>query len=179
MGNDCISPKVSRAENDHLAGNILPAGGGLGTPAIVLNKTAQQLANKSYRDFWKTIKKLKGSERVTAKVIDDNYTDETIVNNFRNIYSTLYNSVDDRKINDTKLKIENLVENKCNKKLCNSNCHKVSSEQIKNAIKCLNNGKDDETYNIFSDNFLHAADLTHNILSQLVTAMLIMVQPAN
>ena len=140
---------------------------------IVLNKTAQQLANKSYRDFWKTIKKLKGSERVTAKVIDDNYTDETIVNNFRNIYSTLYNSVDDRKINDTKLKIENLVENKCNKKLCNSNCHKVSSEQIKNAIKCLNNGKDDETYNIYSDNFLHATDLTHNILSQLVTAMLI------
>ena len=66
-----------------------------------------------------------------------------------------------------------MVENKCNKKLCSSNCHKVSSEQIKNAIKCLNSGKDDETYNIYSDNFLHATDLTHNILSQLVTAMLI------
>ena len=58
-------------------------------------------------------------------------------------------------------------------KLSNSNCHKVSSEQIKNAIQCLNNGKDDETYNIHSDNFLHATDLTHKILSQLVTAMLI------
>ena len=65
----------------------------MGTPAIVLNKTAQQLASKSYRDIWKTIKKLKGSERLTAIVIDDNYTDETIVNNFCTIYSTLYISV--------------------------------------------------------------------------------------
>ena len=48
---------------------------------IVLNKTAQQLANKSYRDFWKTIKKLKGNERVTEKVIDDNDTDEILGNN--------------------------------------------------------------------------------------------------
>ena len=140
---------------------------------IIRNKTAQQLANKSYRDFWKTIKKLKGNEKVTAKVIDDNYTDETIVNNFCSIYSTLYDSVDDNHLNVTKSKIENLVENKCNKKLCNSNCHKVSSEQIKNAIKCLNSGKDDETYNIYSDNFIHATDLAHKILSQLVTAMLI------
>ena len=65
------------------------------------------------------------------------------------------------------------MENKCNKKLCKSNCHKVSSEQIKNAINCLNSGKDDETYNIYSDNFIHATDLAHKILSQLVTAMLI------
>ena len=70
-------------------------------------------------------------------------------------------------------KIENLVGNKWNKKLCNSNCHKVSSQQIKNAIKCLNSGKDDETYIIYRDNFLHATDLTHKILSQFVTAMLI------
>ena len=116
---------------------------------------------------------MKGNEKVTAKVIDDNYTDETIVNNFCSIYSTLYDSVDDNHLNATKSKIENLVENKCNKKLCNSNCHKVSSEQIKNAIKCLNSGKDDETYNIYSDNFIHATDLAHKILSQLVTAMLI------
>ena len=32
--NDCISPKVSRAGIDHLAGRISPAGGGLGTPVI-------------------------------------------------------------------------------------------------------------------------------------------------
>ena len=58
---------------------------------------------------------MKGSERVTAKVIDHNYTHETIVNNFCTIYSTLYNSADDSNINATKLKIENMVKNKCNK----------------------------------------------------------------
>ena len=43
---------------------------------------------------------------------------------------------------------------------------------IKNAIKCLNNGKNDETYNIFSDNFIHATDQTCKILCLLITVML-------
>merc|ERR1712055_363907 len=85
---------------------------------------------------------------------------------------SLYNSVEDSNLNETKLKINELVKNKCNNILCGSNYHKVSNENIKNAIKCLNSGKDDETYNIYSDNFLHATDLTHKILSQLVTTML-------
>ena len=140
---------------------------------IILNKTAQQLANNSYRDFWKTIKKLKGNEKVSAKVIDNNYTDATIVDNFRSIYSALYDSVEDNNLNATKVKINDLVKNKCNKNKCDSKCHKVSSEKIKDAIKCLNSGKDDETYNIYTDNFIHATDLAHQILGQLVTTMLI------
>ena len=43
---------------------------------------------------------------------------------------------------------------------------------IKNAIKCLSNGKDDEVYNVFSDNFKHATDLACDILGILTTAML-------
>ena len=57
--------------------------------------------------------------------------------------------------------------------MCDSKCHNVTSEQIKNAINCLNSGKNDENYNIYSDNFLHATELTHEILSHLVTVMLI------
>ena len=140
---------------------------------IILNKTAQQLATKSYNDFWKTIKKLRGNENVTAKVIDGNCTDETIANHFCSIYNTLYNSVEDSNLNATSLKINDLVKNKCSKNLCDSKCHNVTSEQIKNAINCLNSGKNDENYNIYSDNFLHATELTHEILSQLVTVMLI------
>ena len=37
----------------------------------------------------------------------------------------------------------------------------------------MNSGKNYENYNIYSDNFIHATELTHQILSQLVTAMLI------
>ena len=140
---------------------------------IILNKTAQQLATKSYNDFWKTIKNLRGNENVTAKVIDGNCTDETIAKHFCSIYCKLYNSVEDTNLNATSLKINELVSSKCSKNLCNSKCHNVTSEQIKNAIKCLNSGKNDENYNIYSDNFIHATELTHKILSQLVTAMLI------
>ena len=57
-------------------------------------------------------------------------------------------------------------------KLCNNNCLKISSETIKSAIKCLNNGKNDETYDIFSDNFIHATNRTCEILCMLITAML-------
>ena len=140
---------------------------------IILNKTAQQLATKSYNDFWKTIKNLRGNENVTAKVIDGNCTDETIAKHFCSIYCTLYNSVEDTNLNATSLKVNELVTSKCSKNLCDSKCHNVTSEQIKNAIKCLNSGKNDENYNIYSDNFIHATELTHKILSQLVTAMLI------
>ena len=85
----------------------------------------------------------------------------------------LYNSIEDNNLNATKVKINDLVKNKCNKNKCDSKCHKVSSEKIKDAIKCLNSGKDDETYNIYTDNFIHATDLAHQILGQLVTTMLI------
>ena len=50
---------------------------------------------------------------VTAKVIDDNNPGETIVDNFRSIYSKLYDSVEDNNLNATKSKIGNLVEYKC------------------------------------------------------------------
>merc|ERR1712236_122780 len=140
---------------------------------IVLNKTAQQLATWAYNDFWKTIKSLRGNENVAAKVIDGNCTDETIAKHFCSIYCTIYNSVKNTNLNATSLKINELVRSKCSKNLCNSKCHNVTSEKIKNAIKCLNSGKNDENYNIYSDNFIHATELTHKILSQLVTAMLI------
>ena len=106
-------------------------------------------------------------------MIDGNCTDETVAKHFCSIYCTLYNSVEDTKLNATSLKINELVTSKCSKNLCDSKCYIVTSEQIKNAIKCLNSGKNDENYNIYSDNFIHATELTHKILSQLVTAMLI------
>ena len=140
--------------------------------SIILNKTAHQLTHKSFNEFYKTIKKLKGNTKVSATVIDNKCTEEDIADNFRSIYSSLYNSIQDKNLKSTKNKINNLIKTKCNHKLCNNNCLKISSETIKNAIKCLNNGKNDETYDIFSDNFIHATDLTYEILCLLITVML-------
>ena len=125
--------------------------------SIILNKTAQQLAHKSFNDFYKTIKKLKGNNKMSATVIDNNCTEDAIADNFRSIYNSLYNSIQDDGMNTTKQKIDGLINIKCNRKLCSQNCHKVSCDTIRNAIKCLNNGKNDETYDIFGYNFINAS----------------------
>ena len=43
--------------------------------SIILNKTAEQLIQNSFRDFWKLIKKFKGNDNVSSKIIDDKCTD--------------------------------------------------------------------------------------------------------
>ena len=139
---------------------------------IILTKTAQQLTNKSFRDFWKFIRKFKGNVTAYSKVIDDKCTDESIANHFQSIYDSLYNSVKDDNLYATKLKIDNLINSKCNTNSCNTHCHNVSGDIVKNAIKCLANGKDDEIYNLFSDNFLYSTDYCSEILAVLITTML-------
>ena len=55
----------------------------------ILNKTADQLSNKSFNDFWKTIKKLKGNNKTIASVVDGKTTDDEISNRFRYLYHFL------------------------------------------------------------------------------------------
>ena len=74
----------------------------------------------------------------------------------------------DDNIDNMKLEIDKLINKKC----CSPTCHNVSGYMIQSAIKCLSNGKDDELYNVFSDNFINATDLACNILGFLTTAML-------
>ena len=140
--------------------------------SIILSKTAQQLTHKSFNEFYKTIKKLKGNVKLSATIIDNKCTEEDIADNFRSIYCSLYNSIQDNNLKSTKNRINTLIKTRCKNKICSNNCLKISSETIKNAIKCLNNGKNDETYDIFSDNFIHATDRTHEILCLLITVML-------
>ena len=63
-----------------------------------------------------------------------------VADNFRTIYDSLYNSVKDDNLNDTKLEICSLVNSKCNTNYCDTNCHNVSGNIIRNAIKGLSNG---------------------------------------
>ena len=139
---------------------------------IILNKTAQQLTQKSFNEFYKTIKKLKGNSNIVPTVIDNKCTDGEIADNFRSIYNTLYNSIQDDSLNSTKLRVNNLINTRCKSNDCNQDCHKVSSDTIKNAIKCLNNGKNDETYNMFTDHFINTNELAWEKLSILITVML-------
>ena len=139
---------------------------------IILNKTAQQLTNKSFNEFYKTIKRLKGNNNIIATVIDNKCTEEEIADNFRSIYNNLYNSIQDDGLDSTKQKVNDLINTRCKANVCEQNCHRVSPDTIKNAIDCLNNGKNDETYNMFTDHFINANELAYEKLSLLITVML-------
>ena len=65
-----------------------------------------------------------------------------------------------------------MINTRCKSNDCNQDCHKVSSDTIKNAIKCLNNGKNDETYNMFTDHFINTNELAWEKISILITVML-------
>ena len=140
---------------------------------IILDNTAKQLANKSYREFWTTIKKLQGNNKTVVNIVDNEFTNDGILAIFHNKYANLYNSVTDNNFEDTLVNIRSLVKSKCNSHQCNvSPSHSISSDMVKNAISLLKNGRDDEIYEMYSDHFINATELFHKILSQLLTIML-------
>ena len=140
---------------------------------IILNNTAQQLANKAFKDFWHTIKNIKNSNRYVSNVVDGLCTDNDISNNFKDIYKSLYNSVPDENFERTINKVNSLITSKCSQNKCTaSDCHETPTHVIKEAINSLNNGKDDEIYGLTSDNFLNASEMAINKFSILINAML-------
>ena len=140
---------------------------------IILKKTAQQLASKSFCEFWKTIKKLNGNSKTIAKIVDNKNVDTDIAKIFTDKYNELYNSVSDENFDVIVNDVEKLVYDKCNKNLCNIvNDHNVTCNVVKNAIGKLKKGKDDEVYEMYSDHFINAPESFHLALSQIITCML-------
>ena len=140
---------------------------------IILHNTAQQLASKSFREFWITMKKLNGNKNVIAKIVDNKNNDDEITGLFCSKYKELYNSVSDKNFKDTVNAVELLVKNKCNKNLCNlPNNHNVSATIVRNAINNLKRGKDDEIFEMYSDHFINAPKSAHAALGQIITLML-------
>ena len=62
---------------------------------IILNNTAQQLARKSFCEFWQTMKKLNGSNNTITNIIDNKNNDDDITGLFCCKYKELYKSVSD------------------------------------------------------------------------------------
>ena len=140
---------------------------------IILNNTAQQLASKSFREFWTTMKKLNGNKNVIAKIVDDKNNDNEITGIFCSKYKELYNSVLDENIEQTVNDVELLVKSKCKTNACNiPNNHNVSTVIVRNAINSLKKGKDDEIFEMYSDHFINAPKSAHAALGQIITLML-------
>ena len=140
---------------------------------IVLEKTANSLARKSFGQFWRTIKDLNKSDNRIASVVDGKSNDGEIAKHFNDIYANLYSSVKDDDFENVTNVINNLVNNNCNKNKCTEeHCHNISTNTVRKAINSLSSGKDDETYYMYSDHFLNASDLVILKLSKLITAMI-------
>ena len=140
---------------------------------IILNNTAQQLASKSFREFWTTMKKLNGNKNVIAKIVDDKNNDNEITGIFCSKYKELYNSVLDENIEQTVNDVELLVKSKCKTNACNiPDNHNVSTFIVRNAINSLKKGKDDEIFEMYSDHFVNAPESVQVALSQIITLML-------
>ena len=109
---------------------------------IILEKTANNLATKSFGQFWQTVKYINGKDNRIASVIDGKNSDSEIVKHFYDIYSSLYSSVKDDDFNILTRTVHNLVNDKCNSNNCKSrNCHNVSSHIVRRAINSLSSGK--------------------------------------
>ena len=110
--------------------------------------------------------------QILSRILDNNVVDninneKDIVVLFRSKYKELYNSVSDKKYNQTVNDVEKLVDNKCNKSLCNiANNHNVTSTIVKNAIMSLKKGKDDEIFEMYSDDFLNALESVKKNIKQ-------------
>ena len=143
------------------------------TDRLILNETAQQLASKSFREFWKTMKKLKGTNKISSNVIDGECNSQNIANNFKDIYNDLFNSVEDKDFNKVINEVDELVSNRCNNDQCeSSNCHNISKELLIKAVNSLKKDKNDETYYLSSNHIIYSSERTIDILSKILTSIL-------
>ena len=103
---------------------------------------------------------MNGHNKTLVNVMDEKCTDKEIVDIFHNKYSKLYNSVEDDNLPQTITHVNSMINDKCNSnQCCASSCHNISSDQIRNAISSLKSGKDDETYDMYSDHFINSTKL--------------------
>lgn len=139
----------------------------------VKEKTAISLANKSFKDFWKEIKKLNKVPNSSSCIVDGLCEDKQISNRFKSIYKELYNSVNDQELNDTVLNVNKMVRERCNVGLCTSGfCHNTNANLVKEAVKELNKNKKDEIYGISSSHVIYGSNMLYDILSMSFTAMI-------
>ncbi len=127
---------------------------------ILKKNTAVTLRNKSFKDFWKIIKKMKGRNMCSSGIIDGRCTDEDIGDRLRDLYEELYSSVTDDDLQEVGSKVNHLVNERCNAAHCiSSQCHSVSAVIIEKAVRSLVPNKKDETYNISSNHFINGTKL--------------------
>ena len=118
-------------------------------------------------NIFKEIKKLRHHEADIASTVDG--VSENISDHFKDIYSKLYNSVDD---SDEMLLLKNAVENEINSGQLNE-VENLTPDVMKLAASKLSDGKGDPVYSFSSDCFKNGSDILFSYLSIAFKSFLI------
>ena len=118
-------------------------------------------------DLFKEIKTLRKSKQVVATSIDG--VNANIPEHFRDIYSKLYNSVDDA---ESMAKVSIDVEDKINS-FSIRDVMKVTPDIVKSAAKKLKSGKTDPVYIFSSDCIKVESDLLAELLAVIIRCYLV------
>ena len=141
--------------------------------AIIKYKVASILKKKNFSQFWTTIKKIRIRSISLPGIVDGKHTESDIADNFAEIYSNLYNSINDDRLQYMINKVHGAVSDVCILGKCHDSCHVITTEVVKRAISKLKRGKKDEIHFLSSNDIIEAQDILAPILSQLFSAILI------
>jgi hypothetical protein len=140
---------------------------------------AEQIRSKNTKDFWKDVKKMKGSQNSVPNKIDDTNGSQNIANLFASKFSQLYNSVSYDHSNMLELKscVSDDIKHKCKSSQCSTKCTHhikcITVDDVKRGIKQLKHDKKDGTMNLYTNHLINGTDRLFVMLSLLFTAILV------
>ena len=134
---------------------------------LKMNTLLQACIDNRDVDLFQEIRKLRSSAPIIANKIDGKH--ENIPNHFAQIYSKLYNSVNDK---DDLIDVENILNENIHPNSVNE-VHKITPMIIADAVNHLKDGKSDPIYDFSSDCLKNAPFIFYEHLASLFRKFLI------
>ena len=137
-------------------------------------KLAESISSEDNRNFWKEIKRIKGTRSRMASKIDDVTGDEAITKVFSDKFKELYNCTSYNRFEMSKLHERTCDEimYKCLNSTCGCHYSNVTVTDVKEGLIKLKSGKKDGIYNLFTDHLIHGPHRLLVLLSLLYSSIL-------
>ena len=137
-------------------------------------KLAESISSGDNKNFWKEIKRIKGTRSRMASKIDDVTGDEAITKVFSDKFKELYNCTSYNRCEMSKLHERTCDEimDKCLNSTCGCHYSNVTVTDVKEGLNKLKSGKKDGIYNLFTDHLIHGPHRLLVLLSLLYSFIL-------
>ena len=139
-------------------------------------KIAEHIRSKDTKEFWSSIKKVKGQQKSVPNKIDNSHGNQEIADMFANKFSNLYNSVsyDHDKMLLLKSRISDSIKHRCESGVkCTNHVRHITVKDIQSSVKQLKCDKKDGTVNMYTNHVINGTNRLFVLLSLLFTAMLL------